>query len=112
MIMKMKPFPYSRFDRSSLILRDELAIARTLLANERTLLAYLRSSVAMVIAGVTIIHFAQANWFQIVGFVCIPIGIITALVGMTRYQRMHEAIALVQEKWEKVTQPPPAPDAE
>lgn len=41
----MKDSPYSKFDTDDLILRDQLAIDRTLLANERTLLAYLRSGV-------------------------------------------------------------------
>ena len=55
----MHDSPYERFDSDDLILRDELAIDRTLLANERTLLAYLRSGVALLIAGVSIIHFSQ-----------------------------------------------------
>ena len=63
--------PYSRFEGEDLILRDELAIDRTLLANERTLLAYLRAAVSLVIAGVSIIHFSQAGWFQAVA---IPIA--------------------------------------
>ncbi|RPJ43750.1 MAG: DUF202 domain-containing protein, partial [Deltaproteobacteria bacterium] len=33
----MKKSPYSRFESTDLILRDELAVDRTLLANERTL---------------------------------------------------------------------------
>ena len=40
---------YSKFSDDDLILRDELAIDRTLLANERTLLAYLRSGVALAL---------------------------------------------------------------
>lgn len=58
---------YTRFEKTRLILRDELPIDRTLLANERTLLAYLRSGVALLIAGVTTIHFAEESWFLGVG---------------------------------------------
>ncbi|NTV92472.1 MAG: DUF202 domain-containing protein, partial [Chlorobiaceae bacterium] len=61
-----------RFACGDLILRDELAIDRTLLANERTLLSYLRSGVALLIAGVSIIHYSQDGWFLSVGFFCIP----------------------------------------
>jgi len=108
----MNDSPYSRFDSDDLILRDELAIDRTILANERTLLAYLRSAVAMLIAGVSIIHFAQERWFWIVGMVCIPIGIVTGIVGTVRYRRMNEAIFLVRRRWGMQTKKATTGDAE
>jgi putative membrane protein len=90
---------YLRFDGVDLILRDELAIDRTLLANERTLLAYLRSGVALVIAGVSIMHFsADASWFWAVGIACIPTGVVTAAVGTIRFQKMNKAISLVRKQ--------------
>ena len=93
----MQTTPYSKFDGECLILRDELAIDRTLLANERTLLAYLRSGVALAIAGVSIMHFSQHHgWFWIVGIGCLPSGIITAMVGIARYRKMNTAIASVR----------------
>ena len=91
----MKDTAYSRFRKDTkhdLILRDELAIDRTLLANERTLLAYLRAAVALVIAGITIMHFAQDDGFFIVGVVCIPAGILTGGVGIVSFRRMKRAI--------------------
>ena len=89
--------PYSRFDPSELILRDELAIDRTLLANERTLMAYLRSGVALLIAGVSIMHFSSKGWFWMIGLGCVPIGIVTGLIGVARYRRMKKKIALVRK---------------
>ncbi len=94
----MNNSPYERFDSDDLILRDELAIDRTLLANERTLLAYLRSGVALLIAGVSIIHFSQEGWFWAVGIACIPTGVSTAIVGMARYRRMNRAISIVRRQ--------------
>ena len=87
---------YSRFSREKLILRDELAIDRTLLANERTLLAYLRSGIALIIAGVTMIHFSDAIWFRTLGLLCIPGGFAGAILGIVRYRRMNRAIAAVR----------------
>ncbi len=49
----MENQPYARFKGEDLILRDELAINRTILANEATLLAYVRSALTLIIAGVT-----------------------------------------------------------
>ena len=90
--------PYHRFQQTELILRDELAIDRTILSNERTLLAYLRSGVTLLIAGVSIIHFSQQVWFLAVGIACLPGGIATSLIGVMRYRRMHDAIAVVRGK--------------
>lgn len=94
----MDDSPYSRFQQEDLILRDELAIDRTLLANERTLLAYLRSGVALLIAGASILHFSQESWFQLVGVACLPTGVLTSLVGVARYRDMNRAIALVRRR--------------
>jgi len=91
-----KEYPYMRFEGENLILRDELAIDRTILANERTLLSYLRSGVALIIAGVSIIHYAHELWFRTVGMLCIPVGIIASIIGVLRYRRMHEAISRIQ----------------
>jgi putative membrane protein len=97
--------PYARFDGHDLILRDELAIDRTLLANERTLMAYLRSGVALIIAGVSIIHFVSEGWFRFVGVACIPLGVITGAVGVLRYRRMNGAITLVRQQAGKGAKP-------
>ena len=94
----MAKSPYSKFDDSKLILRDELAIDRTVLANERTLLAYLRSGVALVIAGVSIMHFSNEGWFWAVGVACIPVGIIAGIVGVVKYRRMSRTISAVRRK--------------
>jgi len=94
----MNDSPYERFASDALILRDQLAIDRTLLANERTLMAYLRSGVALLIAGVSIIHFSQEGWFWAVGIACIPTGIITGMVGVARYRRMNRSISLVRRQ--------------
>jgi len=100
----MKEDPYSKYCADKLILRDELAIDRTLLANERTLLSYLRSAVTLIIAGVSIIHFSTEGWFWTVGLACIPTGIITAIIGVARYKRMNRSIVRVRTETGKVEQ--------
>lgn len=84
--------PYRRFRPDDLVLRDELAIDRTLLANERTLLAYLRSGVTLLLAGVTFVHFAQDPWFTILGILCLPLGLTAMAVGIVRYRTMNARI--------------------
>jgi putative membrane protein len=94
----MKKSPYSRFDCNELILRDELAVDRTLLANERTLMTYLRFGVALLIAGFSIIQFSTQDWFWAFGMACIPIGIIIGIIGVGRYRRMNKSIALIRSQ--------------
>lgn len=94
----MADSPYTKFDDNKLILRDELAIDRTVLANERTLLAYLRSGVALVIAGVSIMHFSSESWFWAVGVACIPVGMVAGIVGVVKYRRMNRVISAVRKK--------------
>lgn len=100
------PAPYSRVQREDLILRDELAIDRTLLANERTLLAYLRSAVALLIAGVSIFHFSTQGWFSLIGLACIPAGLVAGLIGVHRYRAMYRKIQRIRQ-----AEAPPQPGA-
>ena len=93
--------PYQRFLKEELILRDELAIDRTLLANERTLMAYVRLAITMVIAGVSIIHFALDKWFETIGFLCVPVGIAAGILGWIRYKRMDLEIREIRNRSRK-----------
>ena len=94
----MKDSHYLRFDGGDLILRDELAIDRTLLANERTLLAYLRSGVTLLIAGVSIVHFSREGWFLWAGLACLPAGVIAIVIGALRYRKMNRSICLIRNQ--------------
>ena len=89
--------PYERFKKSDLILRDELAIDRTVLSNERTLLAYIRLAITLIIAGISIVHFAMEKWFETIGILCVPIGILAGIFGWHRYKRMAEEITIVRK---------------
>jgi putative membrane protein len=95
---------YSQFDPAELILRDQLAIDRTLLANERTLMSYLRSGVALFIAGVSIIHFSHEVWFTVTGFLCLPFGFFTVLFGILRFRKMDRAIAAARRGYKNVSE--------
>lgn len=94
----MKEDRYSKYCGEDLILRDELAIDRTVLANERTLLSYLRAAVALFIAGITIVNFSAEGWFRAMGIACIPSGIITAVIGVARYRIMDRSIRRIRSQ--------------
>lgn len=84
--------PYTRFEPSELILRDELALDRTILANERTYLAYVRAAIALILAGVSFVHFSDALWYSLIGAACIPLGIAGLFIGVIRYRRMRRTL--------------------
>lgn len=97
----MKENPYERFRQNDLILRDELAIDRTILANERTLLSYLRGAVALVIAGVTFLHFFDSGSLYYIGLTCVPLGIATGIFGLARYRKMNRRIRSLRQSLEQ-----------
>jgi len=87
--------PYSGVEKE-LILRDHLAAGRTDLANERTLLAYVRTALALFAAGVTLVHFFESVWLDIVGWTFVPIGVGTFIIGAIRYKTMRDRIKQMQ----------------
>lgn len=76
-----------------LILRDYLALDRTVLANERTLLAYLRTAIMLLISGITIIKLFEESAFMVgFGAVLIPLSIVVAALGYIRFCRVGRRI--------------------
>ncbi len=88
----MSDSPYSKFAKEKLILRDHLAIDRTVLANERTFLAYVRTALTLFVAGVSLIQFFKSVMIQAVGWAFIPLGTITLIIGLTKHRRMKSKI--------------------
>jgi len=84
--------PYCRFPKEELILRDHLAIDRTVLANERTLLAYVRTALAIFVAGVSFIQFFDSILMAVLGWIFVPIGVFIFVVGFLRYKKMANRI--------------------
>jgi len=93
----MANHPYERFRPEELILRDELAIDRTILANERTLLAYGRSGLTLLIAGVTFMHFPQHPVLPVLGLIFMPVGLVVVGFGVHRYRQMRRAIGILRD---------------
>lgn len=68
------------------------------LANERTLLAWLRTALALVVAGVAIVAFADAfretAWFEVTAGIAFAGGAVAALLGYLRWQQVERALRL------------------
>ncbi|QLQ03397.1 MAG: DUF202 domain-containing protein [Thiobacillus sp.] len=68
-----------------MILRDWLALDRTVLANKRTFLAYSRTAIAMAVLGIAFIKLIGHPFFEISGFLLVLSGIVVFYVGAREY---------------------------
>lgn len=77
--------PYAEFKREEMILRDWLALDRTVLANKRTFLAYGRTAIALIVLGIGFVKLIHHDWFEIGGFFMMALGIVVFFVGLREY---------------------------
>jgi putative membrane protein len=86
---------YSKFS-GSLILRDYLALDRTVLANERTLLSYIRLFLGLLSVGAGMVEILDFLWATILGYILIGIAPLVIIVGIIRYYKMQKRIKTIQ----------------
>ena len=91
---------YQKFLVKELILRDYLAIERTMLSNEVTFMGYIRTSLTVLIVGVTIIHFSSKTYSNFLGIVTASIGFVIFIFGWVRTSKMKKKINLLRRKKE------------
>lgn len=89
---------YDKFTKEELILRDHLAIDRTVLSNESTFLAYIRTSLAVIAAGGTLIHFFLEAYIKLFGGFLILSGIFIFLWGYRRFKQMDKEIKKIRKR--------------
>ncbi len=70
----------------------KLAEIRTALANERTLLAYGRTSLALIIGGLSFVHFFESFPLLIIGWIFVPLGIALFALGFVRFRKMQSLV--------------------
>lgn len=86
--MSEKPYTGYIKDHKSMILRDYLAIDRTILTNEAAFMAYVRTALALLAAGVSLVKFFNDPVMQMLGWAFMGAGTITALWGYHRYRQV------------------------
>ena len=79
-----------------LSLADRLAISRTDMANERTLLAYVRTALTLAAGGVGLVNIFTMAAIVALGWVLIPAGAVTLLVGVARFRRARRTLRVVE----------------
>jgi putative membrane protein len=89
---KVTDSPYQKTAPPDMILRDYLAVERTVMANQRSFVACLRTMLSLVVAGASFIKFSGYQWMEIVGWVLVSLGIILAPIGAVRFLQMKRLI--------------------
>lgn len=82
---------YKKYN-SQMILRDYLALDRTVLANERTLLAYVRTFLGFLATGAGIIKLFGTPVALAAGYILIVISPVLLVFGVARYLRMRRKL--------------------
>jgi putative membrane protein len=75
-----------------LVLREHLALERTRLANERTLLSYIRTGLYFAVAGSTLGHVVNSNFWKIIGTPLIIVGVIIIAWGIARFLNVKKSM--------------------
>jgi len=89
---------YSRFDADHMILRDHLAADRTTPSNQNTFLAYIRTALTLFVAGVTFVRFFDTPIVEVIGWVFVPVGVVTFLIGLIRYNSLRIALKALRRR--------------
>ena len=75
-----------------LILRERLAIQRTILANQSTFLAFLRTSMYFLIAGLSLKNVLKIDNSIIIEIVLFSVSCIILLIGLVNYFKHKKSI--------------------
>ncbi len=79
-----------------MILRDYLAIDRTILTNETAFMAYVRTALALLAAGVSLIKFFNDPVMHVLGWAFMGIGTVLAMYGYHRYRQVDNLMHKVK----------------
>lgn len=77
--------PYKQFNSEEMILRDWLALDRTVLANRRTFLAYGRTAIALIALGIAFVKLIDHRFFEISGFALMGFGVLVFFIGLREF---------------------------
>ncbi|MBP7273725.1 MAG: DUF202 domain-containing protein [Saprospiraceae bacterium] len=75
-----------------LILREKLALQRTILANQSTFLAFIRTSMYFLVAGISIKNLTTIKYGYIFEIAFILISIILLTIGIINYKKQKSRI--------------------
>lgn len=94
--MSEEPYmPYEK-DHEQMILRDYLAVDRTMMTNETSFMSYVRTSLTLIAAGATLIKFFHDPYVGWLGWGFIIVGGWLSIHGYQRYRQIDEVLHKVK----------------
>jgi putative membrane protein len=81
-----------------MILRDYLALDRTILANERTLLSYLRTCIGLLAAGAGLIQLIDTPYSIVAGYALIALSPFSAVYGIVRFRKVRRKLRTLEAR--------------
>lgn len=78
-----------------MILRDFLALDRTILANKRTFLAYVRTAIGLFASGIGMVKLVSGGVINILGFVFIAAALPVLINGAIEYIKMQKTLRVI-----------------
>ncbi len=84
----------SHYTQDQMILRDYLALERTVLASERTLLAYIRTAIGTFASGVGMLKLIESTVFTVIGYIFIVISPLAIIIGIINYLSVRRLLKI------------------
>ena len=75
-----------------LILREKLALQRTILANQSTFLAFLRTSMYFLVAGISINNLLDIKYGKLIEIIFFLVAGLLLTIGIVNYKIQHKKI--------------------
>ncbi len=85
---------YKEFN-DNMIIRDYLALDRTILANRRTLLAYVRTSIGLFAGGIGLVELLDSGITMAIGYISIAISVPVLVAGIIEFTKTKNSLASI-----------------
>lgn len=109
--MSVHPYiSYAGDDKQEMVLRDHLAVDRTIMANETSFLAYVRTALTLAVAGVTLLKLFHDPYTTVIGWIFLGLATALFLNGAIRYGEMDSILHNLSRRREVETEFETAPN--
>jgi putative membrane protein len=93
--MKKNKTCYYKEFCDDMIIRDFLALDRTILANRRTLLAYIRTFIGLIAGGIGMVKLVADEITNIIGYAFIISSIPILIIGVIEFFKMKISLSAI-----------------
>lgn len=90
---KIKNF-YKEFN-DNMIIRDYLALDRTILANRRTLLSYVRTFIGLFGGGIGLVELLDNSVIMVIGYISMAVSVPILVFGIIEYVKVKKSLSSI-----------------